>query len=81
MVVSARSAVVFALRVSLVFGCLLVCGLVLRVPLFPGCGARRAARAGFALPFLLLERAGLARLKLPASASRACGERVSLRLV
>jgi hypothetical protein len=42
----------------LVFGCLLVCGLVLRVLLFPGCSAWRAARAGFALLLLLLERAG-----------------------
>jgi hypothetical protein len=34
LVVSARSAVVFALRVSPVFGCLLVCGLVFARPAF-----------------------------------------------
>jgi hypothetical protein len=36
LVVSARSAVVFALHVLPVFGCPLVCRLVLRVPLFRG---------------------------------------------
>jgi hypothetical protein len=78
LVVSARSAVVFALRVSLVF---VLAGLWVGFcasRFSAGCGARRAARAGFALLFLLLERVGLDWLKLSTSFSRACGERVSL---